>query len=154
MGGQFFECWSGKYTTTYKKGQSDNDVHNCTCKVQQATAWQFPELFCRIRLSKKHIIESKFHQKLTAKRQKGRRDPVKLQSRVTEEPNRLQNERHIETKSNCSDEIFISPIVTAVKKVHSTKLAIVSKILNNSIHKMKYKLPNIEKLIDSISRLT
>ena len=65
---------------------------------------------------------------------------------------RLQKKGHIETLSSCSDEHFISPIVTTVKKNQSRKLVIDSKVLNKAIHKNKYQMPNIEMLKDSISK--
>ena len=71
---------------------------------------------------------------------------------MSEELERLQTEGHIEKLSSCSDEHFISPIVITVKKDHSIKLALDSKVLNKAIHKKKYQMPNIEMLIDTISQ--
>ena len=52
-----------------------------------------------------------------------------------------------------SDENLISPIIIAVKRSHSTELALFSKNLNKSFHKNKYQALNIEMLIDFISQL-
>ena len=47
--------------------------------------------------------------------------------------------------------LLFSPIVVTVKKDHTIKLALSSKNLNKAIHKNKYRTPNIEKLIETIS---
>ena len=101
---------------------------------------------------KDSCCESKFHQKFTAKHQKGRLVPINLQPRVTVELDRLQKKGHLEKLSSCSDEHFITLIVITVKKNQSKKLALDSKFLNKSIHKIKYQIPNIEMLIDPISQ--
>ena len=43
-------------------------------------------------------------------------------------------------------------MVITVNNDQSIKLALDSKILNKSIHKNNYQLPNIERLLDSISQ--
>ena len=95
------------------------NINNSTCKIKGTIATQFPHLVSRIGLSKTHVAKSKFHQKFTAKHQKGRRVPINLQPRVSEELERLQTEGHIKKLSSCSDEHFISPIVITVKKDQS-----------------------------------
>ena len=55
--------------------------------------------------------------------------------------------------NNCSDQYFIAPIVIAVKRDQTIKLALDSKTLNKSIHKNKYQMRNIETLMDSISQI-
>ena len=50
------------------------------------------------------------------------------------------------------DKNFISPIVITVKRDKTLKLALDSKILNKSIHKNKYQMPNIDNLIDTIQQ--
>ena len=129
-----------------------NNINNSACKITETIAAQFPHLVSRIGLSKTHVAKSKFHQKFTAKHQKGWRDPINLQPIVTAELERLQNEGHIEKLSSCSDKNFISPIVIAVKKDQSIKLALDSKVLNKAKHKNKNQMPNIEMLIDTISQ--
>ena len=105
-------------------GKCVYNINNPTCKIKESIATQFPHLVSRIGLSKTHVAKSKFHQTFTAKHQKGRRVPINLQPRVSSELERLQIEGHIEKLSSCSDELFIS----------------------------KYQMPNIEMLIDTISR--
>ena len=85
-------------------------------KIEQETA-QFLESVSRIGILKKHIVKSKFHQKYTAKHQKGRSVPIKLQPRVTDELERLQKEGHIEKLLSCIDKNFFSPILITVKKL-------------------------------------
>ena len=131
-----------------KSGKCVNNIDNFACKIKKTFRLQFPHPVSRIGLSKIHVAKSKFHQKITAKHQKGRRLSIDLQSRVTVELDWLQQEGHIEKLSSCSDKHFTSPIVITVKK--SIKLALDSKIIIKSIHKNKYRMPNIEMLIDSI----
>ena len=83
---------------------------------------------------------------------KSRRVPINLQPGVCDELDRLQKEGHIEKLSGCSDENFISPIVITVQNGQSIKVSLDSKILNKSVHKNKYQLPNKEMLIDSNSQ--
>ena len=133
-------------------GKGVNNINHSTCKIKETIAAQFPFLFTRIGLSNTHVAKSKFHQKFTAKHQKGWRVPISLQSRVTVELERLQNEGQIEKLSSCSDEHFISPIVITVKKHQPIKLALDSEVLNKAKHKNKYQMPNIDMLIDTISQ--
>ena len=65
---------------------------------------------------------------------------------------KLSDQGHIEKLQECSDKNFISPIVITVKKDKSVKLALDSNVLNKAIHKNKYQLTNIDRLIDSISQ--
>ena len=128
-----------------------NIINNPLCRIKETIAAQLPHLVSRIGLSKTHVVKSKFHQKFTAKHQKGRPVPINLQPRVTAELERLQKEGHIEKLSSCSDENFISPIVIKLRKDQSIKLALDSKLLNKAIHKDKYQMPNINMLIDTIA---
>ena len=133
-------------------GKWVNNINTSTCKIKETITTQFHHLVSKICLSETHVAKSKFHQKFTAKHQKGRRVPINLQPRVSEELERLQTEGHIEKLSSCSDEHFISLIVITVKKDQSIKLALDSKVLNKAIHKNKYQMPNIDMLIDTISQ--
>ena len=76
------------------------NINNSTCKIKETIATQFPHLVSRIGISKTHVAKSKFHQKSTAKHQKGRRVPINLQPRVSDELERLQTEGHIEKLSS------------------------------------------------------
>ena len=100
-----------------------------------------------------HIVKSKFHKNFQSKHQKGRSVPINLQERVNSEITKLLEEGHIEKLKNCSDQYFISPIVITVKRDQKLKLTLDSKVLNKSIHKNKYQMPNIETLMDSISQI-
>ena len=71
-------------------GKCVNNINTSTCKIKETIATQFPHLVSRIGLSKTHVAKSKFHQKFTAKHQKGRRVPIILQPRVSAELERLQ----------------------------------------------------------------
>ena len=102
-----------------ERGKCVNNSNNSTCKFKETIAAHFPHLVSSFGLSKTHVAKSKFHQKFTAKHQKGWRVPINLQPRVTAELEGLQNEDHIENLSSCSDDHFISPIVITVKKDQS-----------------------------------
>ena len=99
-----------------ENGKCVNNIINSTCKIKETINAQSPHLVSRIGFSKTNVVKSKFHQKFTAKYQKGRCVPINLQPRVTAELEHLQNEGHTKNLSSCSDERFISPIVITVKK--------------------------------------
>ena len=77
---------------------------------------------------------------------------ILLQPKVKIELKKLLNEGHMVILSNCSDEFFISLIIITVKKDHSIKIAVDSKILKEAIHKNKYQMPNIDSLIQTRSQ--
>ena len=133
-------------------GKCVNNINYLECKIKETIAAHFPHLVSTIGLSKTHVAKSKYHQKFTAKHQRGRRVPINLQPRVAAELERLQNEGHIEKLSSCPDEHFISTIVITVKKDQSIKLVLDSKVLNKAIYKNKYQMPKFEMLIDTISQ--
>ena len=129
-----------------------NQVEQEYCPIKTQIATDFPDLISRIGKSKIHIVRSKFHKNYTPLHQKGRRVPINLLDKVSNELKKLSQQGHIEKLQECSDKNFISPIVITVKKDKSVKLALDSKLLNKSIHKNKYQMPNIDSLIDSISQ--
>ena len=96
-----------------ENGKCVNNINTSTCKIKETIAMQFPHLVSRIGLSKTHV-EIKVSSKVYSKASKGRRVPINLQPRVSEELERLQTEGHIEQLSSCSDEHFISPILFTV----------------------------------------
>ena len=115
------------------------------CLIKKQIAFDFPELVTRIGKSLKHSVKSTFHKEVTLTHQKGRRVPINLQPLVN-----IELKKHIIKLNSCSDKNFISPIVTTVKRDKTVKLALDSKILNKSIHKNKYQMPNNDNLIDTI----
>ena len=68
------------------------------------------------------------------------------------EIDKLLKQSHIEKLEECSDKYFVSPIVITVKKDGSVKLALESRELNKQVHKTKYKMPNIEELMDTVGK--
>ena len=58
-----------------------------------------------------------------------------LLSGVNEEVKKIGKEGHIRKLVKCDKDCFISPIVITRKKDGSTKLAIISKLLNDQIFK-------------------
>ena len=122
------------------------------CPIKRQISFDFPELITRVGKSLKHSIKSTFHSEFTPTHQKGRRVPINLQPLVNIELKKLLDEKHIIKLNSCSDKNFISPIVITVKGDKTVKLALDSKILNKSIHKNKYQMPNIDNLIDTIQQ--
>ena len=84
--------------------------------------------------------------------QKGRRVPNNLQLLVNGELKELRAEKDIKKLKSCPDKIFISPIVITVKRDKTVKIGLDSKILNKSIHKNRYQMPNIDSLIDTVQQ--
>ena len=138
------------FSLTQLKQVANIDQNQCLIKKQ--IAFDFPELVTRIGKSLKHSVKSTFHKEFTPTHQKGRRVPINLQPLVNIELKKLHDKKHIIKLNSCSDKIFISPIVITVKRDKTVKLALDSKILNKSIHKNKYQMPNIDNLIDTIQQ--
>ena len=66
--------------------------------------------------------------------------PISLQDKVDKEIHRLTTEDHIIKQQESSDRYFISPIVIAVKKNGSMKLAMESREINKQVQKNKNQL--------------
>ena len=138
-------------TLSSNEGSMVNTI-TTQCPFKTRIANQFPHFISRLGRTKIHIVKSKFHKNFKPKHQKGRRVPINLQDRVNSEIKFLE-EGHIEKLNNCSDQYFISPLVITIKRDQTIKLALDSKILNKSIHKNNYQMPNIKTLMDSISQI-
>ena len=136
--------------STFLKGNSINNI--ASPKFKEQIAKTFPGLVSGIGRSKSHVAKSKFHKDFQPRHQKGRRIPINLQDKVNAELRKLLAEKYIIKLSSCPDNYFISPIVVTVKKDQTIKLALDSKVLNKSIHRNKYQMPNIDTLIESISQ--
>ena len=122
------------------------------CPIKRQISFDFLELITRVGKSLKHSVKSTFHSEFTPTHQKGRRVPINLQPLVNIELKKLLDEKHIIKLNSCSDKNFISPIVITVKRDKTVNLALDSKILNKSIHKNKYQMPNFDNLIDTIQQ--
>ena len=129
-----------------------NQVAQEHCPNKKQIATDFLDLISRIGKSKVHTVRSKFHINYTPSHQKGRRVPINLLDKVSDELQKLSEQGHIKKLQERSDKNFISQIEIRVQKDKSVKLAIDSKGLNKAIHKNKYQMPNIDSLIDSISQ--
>ena len=79
-----------------ENGKCVNNIISSTCNIKEKIATQSPHLVSRSGFFKTHVAKSKFHQKFTAKHQKGRRVPINLQPSVSAELESLQTEGHIE----------------------------------------------------------
>ena len=116
-----------------------NQVKQETCPIKKQIAANFPSFISRIVKSKLHTVRSKFHKNFTPTHQKGRRGPMNLLHKVSDDLKKLSDQGHIEKLLECSDKNFISLIVITVKKDKSVKLALDSKVLNKAIHKKSIK---------------
>ena len=138
------------FSLTQLKQVANIDQNQCPIKRQ--ISFDFPDLITRVDKSLKHTVKSTFHKEFTPTHQKGRRVPINLQPLVNIELKKLLDEKHIIKLNSCSDKNFISPIVITVKRDKTVKLALDSKILNKSIHKNNYQMPNIDNLIETIQQ--
>ena len=120
--------------------------------IRKQIAFDFPGLISRIGKSLKESVESTFHKHFTPTHQKRRRVPINLHPLFNAELKKLFEERHIIKLNSCLDKNLISPIIITVKRDKTVKLALDSKILNKSIHRNKYQIPNIDNLIDTIQQ--
>ena len=153
IGRDLFEAVGVSITQTLSSNEvSMVNTITTQCPFKTRIANQFPQLISRIGGSKIHIVKSKFHKNFQPKHQKGRRVPINSQDRVNNKIKKFLEEGHIEKLNNCSDQNFISPFVITVKRNQTIK-ALDFKIPNKSIHKIKYQMPNIETLMESLSQI-
>ena len=97
------------------------------------------------------MAKSLFEKYFTPTQYKGRRVPLHLLERVEQELEKLIQDKQITRLEKCSDEYFLSPVVITVKKDKIIKMALDSKELNDAIHKNKYQMQSIDRLIDAIA---
>ena len=86
-----------------------NQVEQEYCPIKKQIATDFPDLISRIGKSKVHVVRSKFHKNYTPLHQKGRRVPIKLLDKVSDELKNLSEQGHIEKLQECSDKTFFFP---------------------------------------------
>ena len=96
-----------------------NQVDHEYCPIKKQIATDFPDRISQIGKSKVHTVCSEFHRNYTPSHQKGRRVPIHLLDKVSDELKKLSEQGHIEKLQECSDKKFISPIVITVKKEQS-----------------------------------
>ena len=137
--------------STSHKGTRVNNIPSSP-EFKEQIAKTFPELISGIGRSKNHVAKSKFQKDFKPRHQKSRHIPNILQEKVNNELKNVLDETHIMKLSSCPDKYFISPIAVNVRNDQTIKLALDSKILSKAIHKNKYQMPNIDKLIESISQ--
>ena len=117
-------------------------------EVQQIMR-EFPDLFKSERRVKNY--DNKIDMKDNAKnsQQKGRRIPTQLQDQVDKD--KLLKDGHIEKVDKIQDDVFIQPTVITGKNDKSVKITLDARVLNESIAKDKYQMPNLGSLIDMIA---
>ena len=89
-----------------------NQVEQEYCPIKKQIAIDFPDLISRTGKSKVHMVRSKFHRNYTPSHQKGRRVPINLLDKVSDELKKLSEQGHIDKLQECSDKNFNSPIST------------------------------------------
>ena len=120
-------------------------------EVQQLVR-EFPKLLCRKGRVKNYEIKNKMQDDAKVTQQKGRRVPFQLQNQVDKEIEKLLKERHIAKVDKIQDGVFIQPTVITIKKDKCVKNALDARALNQSIAKDKYRMPNLDNLIDLIAK--
>ena len=66
-----------------------NQVEQEYCPIKKQIATDFPDLISRIGKSKVHFVRSKFHKNYDPLHQKGRRVPINLLDKVSDELKKL-----------------------------------------------------------------
>ena len=135
------------FTLSQNKGTHINNI-NLDNTLQIKIINKFPHLG----KSKNHITKSTLKQDISPYQHKGRRVPLHLTDKVDKEIQHLFDTNQIIKLDKCSDQVFISPVVTTVKHDQSIKLALDSKLLNDAIDKNKYQMQSIDNLMDSVAK--
>ena len=112
---------------------------------------KYSHLCTRLGRSKNHIAKSVFKQNYTTSQHKGRRVPLNLLDKVENDPKKLIHDGQIIKIENCPDDLFVNPVVIAVKKEKSVKIVLDSKKLIDALHKNKYQMQSIHHLIGSVA---
>ena len=84
---------------------------------------------------------------------KERRIFINLHYKVVDEIKRLEKFEQVCKLKKCSEQQFFSPIILAVKKGKSIKLALNLKQLNKAIDKNKNQISQIENLFDAMGQV-
>ena len=74
-----------------------------------------------------------------------------MQNQVDKEIDKLLKEGHIEKVDKFQNDVFIQPTAITVKKDKTVKIALDARALNQSLAKPKYKMSNLDNLIDMIA---
>ena len=84
------------------------------------------------------MAKSNFQKDFQPRHQKGKCIPINLHYKVNNDLEKLLDEKRIIKLSSCPDKYVISPIVVTVKKDHTIKFELDSKIIKKkAIHKNK-----------------
>ena len=112
---------------------------------------EFPELFKRKGRVKDYEIKIDMKENAKITQQNGRRILIQIHEQVDKEIEKLLKDDHIERVEKIQDDVFIQPTVITVKKDKLVKIALDARALNQSIAKDKYRMPNLDNLIDLIA---
>ena len=82
---------------------------------------------------------------------KGKRTPNQMQKAKDAKIKRLLKDGPIKKVDEIKDDVFNQPTVITVKKDRSVKIALDVRALNKAIDKDKYKVPNLENLMNMLA---
>ena len=105
----------------------------------------------RVRQVQKPYSQITFQRKPQTQQTNRRRVPLHLLEKIEQELDKLINDKQKIRLLKCPNDVFISPVLSTVKKNESVKLALNSEKLNKAIHKNKYQLQSIDHLIDAVA---
>ena len=117
-------------------------------ETKQWVKENFPQLCIRIGKSKNQMMRTEISN--TTERSTYHGTFTGTSRRGTKQTNRS---KHIVKLDKYSDRQFISPFVFTVKKDQTVKLVLDSKKINKFIHKNKYQMPNIDRLLHNIAQV-
>ena len=129
-----------------------DDLETRLSPWQEYFSKQIANLFNRLGKIRNYKLQDNFLDKLNPVQQKGRRVPITLQKKVDKGISKLLEQGHIENLNEFLLKYFVSPIIIRLKKDMSINLALESRELNKQVHKNKYQMPNIEELLDTVSK--
>ena len=117
--------------------------------IQLRIIKKYPHLCTRLGKSKNHIAKSTLKQDIHPYQHKGQRVPLHLTEKLDKAIRHLLDTKQIIKLGNCSDKVFISPVLITVKHDKSIKLALESKLPNDALEKNKNQMQSIDNLMDS-----
>ena len=139
------------FTLSQSPGKQVNYI-NTDLSFKTKIIEQFPHLCSRIGKSKNHIAKSDIKCDIIPTQHKGRRIPLHLTDKVDKNTKYLPNTNQIIKLGKWSDDVFISLTVITVKHDRSTKLALVSQLLNDAINKNNYQMQPKDNRMDAVAR--
>ena len=127
VGAKFAKLCRNRYHR--KESAPSEEMEECGGKFTSKCK-KFPLLLTRLGRSKSHQVHTTFMDPLIRRQNRGRRMPIYIQDRVTEEFKALVKDGHVTKLDKSTTDHFINPIMITAKKNGSIKLAMDAKPLN------------------------